>query len=131
MFSAMPAFSRCHCPSRSAPSLDGDHIRLDKFSERLNFGRLQVSIWGVVAGPPCTPHTSALASELFWSQGLSVGSDATGTRTLRAGWLVRRWLQAKPLALARLHVTGTGALNGAVICRFPSLRRRAGSWRGS
>jgi hypothetical protein len=29
-------------------------------------------------------------------------------------------LQAKPFALARLHVTGAGALNGAVICRFPS-----------
>jgi hypothetical protein len=35
-------------------------------------------------------------------------------------------LQAKPLALARLHVTGAGALNGAVICRFPSLPQTLG-----
>jgi hypothetical protein len=32
MFSAMPAFSRCHYPLRSAPSLDGHHIGSDKFS---------------------------------------------------------------------------------------------------
>jgi hypothetical protein len=59
MFSAMPACSRCHCPSRSAPSLDGDHIGLDKFSERLNFERLQVLIWAGRGRPAMyTSHLS-------------------------------------------------------------------------
>jgi len=99
MFSAMPAFSRCHCPSRSAPSLDGDHIRLDKFRERPNFGRLQVLIRAGRGRPAMyTSHLSPGFGRGSFDHMASLRSNAARTRRWAPGsWCV--WAAGQALRL--------------------------------
>jgi len=90
------AFSRRRHPSRSAPSFDGDHIRLDKFSERLNFGWLQVLIRAGRGRPAMsTSHLSPGFGRGSFDHMASPRSNAARTRRRAPGrWCVEAAGQA-------------------------------------
>jgi hypothetical protein len=128
VFSAMPAFSRCRHPLRSAPSLDGHHTRSDKFSERLNFRRLQMLIWAGRGRPAM--YTSHLSPGSGRGSFGHKASPYGRNKDAGCGVAGASGLQATPSRCPHQQpqVTGAGGVNGPFVCRFPSrLRPRAGS----